>query len=36
LGCADGSLGSIAKPGAQNPADAINALGGLLGKKKKP
>jgi len=36
LGCAGGSIGNIAKPGAQNPADAINALGGLLGKKKKP
>jgi len=36
LGCAGGSIGNIAKPGAQNPADAINALGGLFGKKKKP
>jgi AsmA protein len=36
LGCAGGSLGNLAKPGAQNPADAINSLGGLLGKKKKP
>jgi hypothetical protein len=35
LGCAGGSLGNIAKPG-QNPADAVNALGGLFGKKKKP
>jgi AsmA protein len=32
LGCA----GGIAKPGGQNPADAVNALGGLFGKKKKP
>ena len=39
LGCAGGSLGNlgnIAKPGTQNPADAINSLGGLFGKKKKP
>jgi hypothetical protein len=39
LGCAGGSLSNlenIAKPGTQNPADAINSLGGLLGKKKKP
>ena len=36
LGCAGGSLGSVAKPGAQNPADAVNSLGGLFGKKKKP
>lgn len=35
LGCAGGSLGNIGKSG-QNPADAVNALGGLLGKKKKP
>jgi AsmA protein len=36
LGCAGGSLGNLAKPGTQNPADAINSLGGLFGKKKKP
>jgi AsmA protein len=39
LGCAGGSLSNlenIAKPGTQNPADAINSLGGLFGKKKKP
>ena len=36
LGCAGGSLSNVAKPGAQNPGDAINALGGLFGKKKKP
>jgi AsmA protein len=39
IGCAGGSLGNlgnIAKPGTQNPADAINSLGGLFGKKKKP
>ena len=39
FGCAGGSLGNlgnIAKPGTQNPADAINSLGGLFGKKKKP
>lgn len=36
LGCAGGSLANIGKPGGQNPADAINSLGGLFGKKKKP
>jgi len=39
LGCAGGSLsnlGNVAKPGAQSPTDAINSLGGLFGKKKKP
>jgi hypothetical protein len=36
LGCAGGSLGNVAKPGGQSPADAINSLGGLFGKKKKP
>ena len=36
LGCAGGSLGDLAKPGTQNPADAIQSLGGLFGKKKKP
>jgi AsmA protein len=36
LGCAGGSLANVAKPGAQSPADTINSLGGLFGKKKKP
>jgi AsmA protein len=36
LGCAGGSLANAGKTGGQNPADAVNALGGLLGKKKKP
>jgi AsmA protein len=36
LGCAGGSIPNISKTGSQNPADAINALGGLFGKKKKP
>ena len=36
LGCAGGSLANVGKPGAQNPADTINAIGGLFGKKKKP
>src|SRR5438477_1022232 len=36
LGCAGGSLSNIGKPGGQSPADAINSLGGLFGKKKKP
>ena len=39
LGCAGGSLsnlGNVAKPGTQSPTDAINSLGGLFGKKKKP
>jgi AsmA protein len=36
LGCAGGSLSNITKPGEQSPADAINSLGGLFGKKKKP
>lgn len=36
LGCAGGLLGGVSSaPGQQNPADAINALGGLF-KKKKP
>jgi AsmA protein len=35
LGCA-GSLSNIGKTGGQTPADAINSLGGLFGKKKKP
>ena len=39
LGCAGGSIGNlsnIAKPGAGSPADAVQSLGGLFGKKKKP
>jgi len=39
LGCTGGSLGNlgnVAKPGAQSPTDAVNSLGGLFGKKKKP
>jgi hypothetical protein len=41
LGCAGGALAGAAKPGttgnpASNPADAVNAIGGLFGKKKKP
>jgi AsmA protein len=41
LGCAGGALAGAAKPGTQgnpvnNPSDAINAIGGLFGKKKKP
>ena len=36
LGCAGGSLSNVTKPGAQSPADTINSLGGLFGKKKKP
>lgn len=41
FGCAGGALAGAAKPGtpsnpASNPADAINAIGGLFGKKKKP
>jgi len=36
LGCAGGSLPNIGKAGSQNPADAINSLSGLFGKKKKP
>jgi AsmA protein len=39
LGCAGGSLsnlGNVAKPGTQDPADTINSLSGLFGKKKKP
>ena len=34
LGCAGGSLGNVGKTGAQTPADAVKALGGLFGKKK--
>jgi AsmA protein len=36
LGCAGGSLANAGKTGTQSPADTINSLGGLLGKKKKP
>src|SRR5882724_3073099 len=36
LGCAGGSLPNIGNTGSQNPADAINSLSGLFGKKKKP
>lgn len=36
LGCAGGSLANVGKTGGQTPADAVNALGGLFGKKKKP
>jgi AsmA protein len=36
LGCAGGSLSNIGKTGSQTPADAINSLSGLFGKKKKP
>ena len=36
LGCTGGSLANVGKAGAQNPADAVNAIGGLLGKKKNP
>ena len=36
LGCAGGSVPNVGKAGGQAPADAVNALGGLFGKKKKP
>jgi hypothetical protein len=36
LGCAGGSLSNVGKSGSQTPADAVNQLGGLFGKKKKP
>ena len=36
LGCAGGLTTSGAKGAAQTPADAVNALGSLFGKKKKP
>jgi AsmA protein len=36
LGCAGSAVPNVGKPGSQNPADAINALSGLFGKKKKP
>lgn len=36
LGCAGGSAANLGKLGAGAPADSINTIGGLLGKKKKP
>jgi len=36
LGCAGGSAANVGKLGAGAPADSISAIGGLLGKKKKP
>ena len=36
LGCAGGSLSNIGKTGSQSPADTINSLSGLFGKKKNP
>ena len=36
LGCAGGSLANVGQTGAQTPADAVKALGGLFGKKKTP
>jgi len=36
LGCAGGSLANLGKGGVDTPANAVNALGGLFGKKKKP
>jgi hypothetical protein len=36
LGCAGGSLANAGKAGGQTPADAVNVIGGLLGKKKNP
>jgi AsmA protein len=36
MGCAGGSLANVGKTGSQNPADAVNSLSGLFGKKKKP
>lgn len=36
LGCAGGSLANVGKTSGQTPADAVNALSGLFGKKKKP
>jgi len=36
VGCAGGSAANAGKAGAQAPTDAVSALGGLLGKKKKP
>jgi len=34
LGCAGGSLTNVGKAGGQTPADAVNTLQGLFGKKK--
>lgn len=34
LGCAGGSLANVGKTGGQTPADAVNTLQGLFGKKK--
>jgi AsmA protein len=36
MGCAGGSLANAGKAGGQTPTDAVNAIGGLLGKKKHP
>jgi AsmA protein len=36
MGCAGGSLANVGKTGTQNPADAVNSLSGMFGKKKKP
>jgi AsmA protein len=36
LGCAGGAVGNVGKPGAVTPENAVQSLGGLLGKKKKP
>ena len=36
LGCAGGATAAGTKAAPQTPADAVNALGGLLGKKKNP
>jgi AsmA protein len=36
LGCAGGATAAGAKAAPQTPTDAVNALGGLLGKKKNP
>ena len=36
LGCAGGLLGGAGKGAQQSPADAVNAITGLFGKKKKP
>jgi hypothetical protein len=36
VGCAGGSAANAGKAGVQAPTDAVSALGGLLGRKKKP
>jgi hypothetical protein len=36
LGCAGGSVANVGKLGAGAPADSINTIGGLLGKRKSP